>query len=1111
MKQKILSFICLLLTTISLSASATTFNVGGINYDIISEEEQTVQVGDNSGFSGEAVIPESVEYGGKQYSVTSIGEGAFYDCSGLTSVTIPSSVTFIGNNAFCGCRGLTSVTIPNSVTSISNHAFCGCRDLTSVTIPISVTFIGDSAFFGCSGLTSVTIPNSVTSIGAGAFSECSGLTSVTIPNSVTSISDYAFARCFGLTSVTIPNSVTSIGEGAFLNCSGLTSVNIPNSVTSIGEGAFQNCSGLTSVNIPNSVTTIGNYAFSGCSGLTSVTIPSSVTAIGGFAFYGCNGLATVKVSINDKSAFVNNQVANLIRNAISKPLVLINESGEEIKNFVIPNDITDIGDYTFYNCSGLTSLTIPNSVTSIGDYTFYNCSGLTSLTIPNSVTTIGNCAFSGCSGLTSVKVSIIENAAFLNNNMACQMQNAFGLDKKPIVLIDESGEEIKEFIIPDDITTIGDYAFYNCSGLTSVTIPNSVTSISDYAFARCFGLTSVTIPNSVTTIGNYAFSGCSGLTSVNIPNSVTSIGLGAFSGCSGLTSVNIPNSVTTIGSSAFSGCSGLTSVTIPAGVTTIKYGTFSNCSGLTTVNIPASVTSIGYWAFSDCSCLNSVNIPASVTSIGGYAFYHCIGLTTVNNGNNVETIGKYAFSGCSGLTSVTIPNSVTSIDENAFEGCSGLTSVTIGNGVTTIGNYAFFGCSGLTTVTIGNSVTSIGKSAFRGCSGLTDLTIPASVTTISAYAFWGCSGLTSVKVSIIDNRTFLNNYVANRIRAAIGKPIVLVDESSEEIKGFIIPSDITEVGDYAFYNCSGLTSVTIPACVTAIQESAFNKCSPHFFIVYRAEPASLGYRVFSSYDSKLYVPKGSKTSYESTEQWKDFKTIIEFPNFDVNQDKTVDVVDVVGIVRYVVMGTPYDFVYQLADYDENDEVNVVDAVMLINEIAGDTNWARTAYSDSEAEGELILAKNGSSSLSLMLDSHLSFTAFQFDLTLPENANVMQVKLEGQLSNSHSLVYSKTDQGFYRVVAFSTSGENLDTDDGILLNIELDGFVTNDISIDNIHFVTPQCLDVRYDAVGVTSIPTGIHSLSDIEHPTSIYNLNGQRMTKPGKGVNIINGKKLIVK
>ncbi|WP_290069716.1 leucine-rich repeat domain-containing protein [Muribaculum intestinale] len=282
------------------------------------------------------------------------------------------------------------------------------------------------------------------------------------------------------------------------------------------------------------------------------------------------------------------------------------------------------------------------------------------------------------------------------------------------------------------VTSIGKYAFYKCSGLTSVTIPNSVTSIGISAFYNCSGLTSVTIGNSVTSIGNSAFSNCSGLISIIVDESNPS-----FSSIEGILynndattliycpitkkTVTIPNSVTSIGYSAFSGCSGLTSVTIPNSVTSIGERAFSGCSGLTSVTIGNSVTSIGYYAFSGCYGLTSVTIPNSVTSIR-----------------------ERAFSGCSGLTSVTIPNSVTSIGERAFSGCSGLTSVTIGNSVTSIGYYAFDGCYGLTSVTIPNSVTTIVQSAFSNCRGLTSVTIGNSVTSIGKYAFSGCSKLTSI-------------------------------------------------------------------------------------------------------------------------------------------------------------------------------------------------------------------------------------------------------------------------------------------------------------------------------------------------------------------------------
>ena len=376
-------------------------------------------------------------------SVTSIGDRAFYNCKSLTSVTIPGSVTSIDKDAFCFCRSLTSVTIPDSVTSIGRYAFSYCESLTSVTIPDSVTSIGDYAFYGCKSLTSVAIPDSVTCIGNCAFWKCSSLASVTIPDSVTSIGDGAFEDCTSLISVTIPDSVTSISNYTFGSCTSLTSVTIPDSVTSIGEFAFRYCKSLTSVAIPNSVTSIGERAFSECTSLTSVTIPDSVTSIGVGAFASCTSLTGIWVA--EGNSHYSSDASGVL---FSKDKTTLVQCPGAFAACTIPDSVTSIVGYAFAGCTSLTNVTIPDSVTSIGSHAFSYCKSLTSVTIPDSVTSIGGSAFGNCTSLTSVT-------------------------------------------IPDSVTSIGDWAFSHCTSLTSVTIPDSVTSINWYAFYNCKSLTDV--------------------------------------------------------------------------------------------------------------------------------------------------------------------------------------------------------------------------------------------------------------------------------------------------------------------------------------------------------------------------------------------------------------------------------------------------------------------------------------------------------------------------------------------------------------------------------------------------------------------------------------------
>ena len=782
--------------------------------------------------SGDVVIPSTVTYDGTTYSVTSIGGSAFFDCSDLTSVTIPNNVTSIGQSAFNYCSGLTSITIPNSVTSIGEYAFSGCSSLTTLNFNAinchdfyDHDYDGYYALFSDTPLTMVNIGDSVQRIPANFVIGCRGLTSITIPNSVTSIGNDAFSGCSGLTSVTIPNSVTSIGGGAFSNCSGLTTlnfnainchgfydydgyydlfsdtplttVNIGDSVQRIPAYFVSGCSDLTSVTIPESVTSIGNDAFSYCSGLTSVTIPNSVTSIEGGAFSYCSGLASINVASG-----------NTYYSSIDG---------------VLYNYVQD----TLMQCPGAkTSVTIPNSVTSIGNSAFYGCSGLTSVTIGNNVTSIGDGAFLHCSGLTTLNFNAIN----------CQDFAYYNYDESRWHYYAPFGTSLTTVNIGDSVQRIPANFVRGCRGLTSVTIPTGVTSIGYWAFSGCSGLTSVTIPNSVTSIGYEAFYNCDNLTTLNF-NAINCQDFGNYyTFGTSLTTVNIGDSVQRIPANFVPDCSGLTSVTIPNSVTAIGKAAFYGCSGLTSVTIPNSVTSIGGSAFYGCSGLTTLNFNA--INCQNFETYYLYGdhyspfgtsLTTVNIGDSVQIIPAYFVRGCSGLTSITIPNSVTSIGNSAFYGCSGLTSITIPNSVTSIGGSAFYGCSGLTSVTIPNSVTSIGGSAFYGCSGLTSITIPNSVTSIGYEAFYNCDNLTTLNFNAINCQDF-NDYTfgTSLTTINIGDSVQRIPanfvRNCGELTSIEFPVNIHTIGKRAFDGCKSLTSITIPEMVDTIDSYAFANC-----------------------------------------------------------------------------------------------------------------------------------------------------------------------------------------------------------------------------------------------------------------------------------------------
>ena len=532
-------------------------------------DNQEATITGYTGTGGDVVIPNSIDGN----TVTGIGNDAFRGCTSLISVKIPAGVTRIGRNAFSGCSSLIDVVIPDGVTSVEACTFSGCINLVSVEIPTSVTCIGESAFYNCSSLANPVIPEGVTSIKEytfykctslneveiphnltciekAAFMGCTSLTSVVISNSVISIKDYAFSSCSLLSDVVIGNSVTDIGYKAFEYCSGLTDLVIPGNVQNIWEEAFSKCSNLTNLVIEDGVISIKQEAFSKCVGLVSVMIPGSVTNIGERSFYGCSGLTGVEIEGGGTGTVIGAQAFRDCYN---------------LTNLEIGDGVTYIGDAAFWS-TGLLSVVIPEGVTNIGASAFRNCTSLTDVQIPASVTNIGTGAFWECSALADIIV------AEANSNYCSAAGVLFDMDKTSLILC--SAQKAGDYQIPNSVTSIEDYAFYECESLTSVLIPASVTGIGNRAFYRCSSLIDLLLPDSITDIGEYAFSGCFNLTSVVIGDGVTCIRRETFSDCCNLTHVVIGNSVANLGNNAFAICGKLTNIYFTSTPPRLSHGVF---------------------------------------------------------------------------------------------------------------------------------------------------------------------------------------------------------------------------------------------------------------------------------------------------------------------------------------------------------------------------------------------------------------------------------------------------------------------------------------------------------------------------------------------------------
>ncbi|MBP5366455.1 MAG: leucine-rich repeat protein [Bacteroidales bacterium] len=684
---------------------------------------------------------------------------------------------------------------------------------------------------------------------------------------VTTIGEYAFRDCSGLTSVSIPNSVISIGKMAFRKCSNVTEINVgsANSKYTSKNGVLFNKDMTTlicypagksgSYTIPNTVTSIGEYAFYYCDGLTSISIPNSITTIGDGAFSGCSSL---QYNEYDNALYLGNNG--------NQYLLLVYAKSDNIKTCEINSDCKFIHSNAFYDCSSLTSITIPNSVTNIDESAFWGCS--------------------------SLKYNEYDNALYLGNT-----------DNPYLFLFKAKDTDITSVEINNNCKFIEYSAFSECRSLASVTIGNSVTTIGNRAFVFCSSLTSITIPNSVTNIGDWSFANCSSLKSVTIPNSVTSIGEAAFNSCESLTSVTIGNSVTTIGNWAFAYCSSLKSVTIPISVTSIGVNAFSSAKSINyagnATGSPWGAKYFNYEAdengllFADAEKTQvvayigygtDVSIPKTVTSISDDAFSGCRIDTLRFDTNAIGTLFQYKKQ----LKGIYIGASVTELYQTAFWGCDSVSTLWVNTDA--LGTQ-FAGKKSLESLTIGDNVTTIPERAFYNCYGLENVVIPSSVTKIGKDAF-GCDGhgtcgddarwtydILSRTITISGTGSLYDfNFKSGKEQPW--------EEFKDKIESVVIEEGINDLANGAFQNCKNLKYISLPKSCSNFGGSPFAYCWNLQKVTVRANHVShVTDLCFSNYDKcTLYVPMDMLDYYKDEIVFKDFSKIVGFYEVTIDAD-----------------------------------------------------------------------------------------------------------------------------------------------------------------------------------------------------------------------------------
>ena len=657
-------------------------------------------------------------------NVNTINDGAFKDCKKLQKIKLPDATQNLGSILFGNCIKLTEAELPQGIENITEAMFAGCTSLTEFNVPKTVQVIGESAFSRCSNLANIKLPDQIYTIGDYAFYQCQSLKAIQLPTELGSVGDSTFMGCKALMEVVVPDKVTSIGKEAFGGCTSLSKITMPETITEIGESAFSGCSMLEQFKVPESTVAVQDYTFYGCTKLSSVTVPENLLIIGESAFQNCSALENIVIPKNVTDIGVRSFMGC-----------------EKLENVTLSPQISKIDAYTFSGCKSLKAIEFPDRITVIAANAFGNCSSISEVTIPESVIEIGSEAFQNCSVLKRVNFKgdapQIGTNAFEKVKATCYYPADNASYTLEITTQDFGGDLTWTYegkADEDDKYQCGENLTWDLTEDGKLIITGSGRmfdySIDDYQYAPWYEdrqkITSIEIDDNVTYIGNYAFYMCNKITDekTKLPEKLEEIGEGSFKNCK-IYSVDIPSMVTCVGKEAFA-YSGLRSVSLPSSLQYLSEKMFAESHYLYDVTFSQGLKKIGKEAFYCCFGLSSVDIPEGVVSIADKAFawcgayrsfgtsYSCYNFTKVTLPSTLTTMGTSAFSNCQVLGSINIPEKITEIQDNTFEDCYNLSSIIIPQGIKKIGSGAFFANQSLKTITFSWNAPGIDSKAFDG-------------------------------------------------------------------------------------------------------------------------------------------------------------------------------------------------------------------------------------------------------------------------------------------------------------------------------------------------------------------------------------------------------------